>query len=417
MGRFGDCVELLIKRYDSGLTDTQTRHWLALFLREIGDEEAANHIAPPPSRPEAEDYKRHSDAPVRLPSTNSKLSRLKYGIVMCTMFDSDVFRSSLLSLLNSDFQGKIVVAEDGHQPERFCEAFCYQLPVTYVKHSGWKGGNAVTFNLGIEQLAPDTDIVIYVHNDILFPHNWFSQLDYAWDKVYDLGKVGIINLGYLEPRPGLPSDIAVREAFTRGQYDDLLWVLAYPGSELMQEVHSHNDMRRLFGLARCRFNDDVGRLHLMTGRFSPAASFPLKIWRDIGGFDPELAYGVDWELHYYGCQNRKWNLWINNTPLIHLQGGDTANITGDDITRFNEMLKITIETFEKKYGWDLHHFTFTYFAETAIIYHDEIVNAANDLRFSDIDYIFDDFWDRLKRKRLDSCELYWCHSHANCKYR
>lgn len=417
MGRFSDCVELLISRFNSGLPDTQTRHWLALFLREIGDIEAADHIAPTPGRPEAKDYKRRSDAAVRLPSANSKSSRLKYGVVMSAMFDSDVFRSSLLSLLNSDFQAQVVVAEDGHRSERDCEAFCAQLPVTYVKRSDWKGGQAVTANLGIEQLAPETDIVIYVHSDMLFPLNWFGQLDYAWDKVYDLGKVDIINLGYIEPRAWLPSDIAVREAFVRGQYDDLLWVLAYPGGELVNDVHGHNDMKRLFGLARCRFNDEVGRLHLMSGRFSPAASFPLQTWRDIGGFDPGIAYAMDSELHYHGYQNRKWNLWINNTPLIHLQGGDTSALSSDYSKQFMVMLGAAEETFEKKYGWDLGHFIFTYFAETAIIYHDEIVNAANELRFSDIDYIFDDFWDRLKRKRLDTCELYWCQSRASCKYR
>jgi len=416
MGRFGDCVELLIRRFNSGMVDTQTRRWLALFLREIGDTEAANNIAPPPARPEAKDYNKQVHTPVGLPSTNLRPSRLKYGVVMSVMFDSDVFRSSLLSLLNSDFRGSIIVAEDGHQPKMFCESFCTQLPVTYVKHTDWKGGQAATVNLGIEQLAPETDIVINVHGDILFPTNWFDQLRYAWDRVYDSGKVGIINLGYIEPRPKLPSDIAVREAFVRGQYDDLLWVLAYPGSGLTHDVHSHNDMRRLFGLARCRFNDSVGRLHLMTGRFSPAASFLLQTWRDIGGFDPELPYAMDSELHYYGYQNRKWNLWVNNAPLIHLQGGDTSAITGDDITQFMHVLKAGREAFEKKYGWDLGHFIFTYFAETAIIYHDEIVDAANELRFSDIDYIFDDFWDRLRRKRLDSCELYWCQSRANCKY-
>ena len=416
MGRFGECVELLIRRVNSGRPDEQARQWLSLFLREIGEKEAADAITPPIGQPEAAGNTRHHTLRDRLSPVSSSLTRLKYGIVMSTMFDSDVFRASLLSLVDSDFQGEIVVVEDGYQPERLCESFCAQLPVRYCKRPDWEGAQATAANLGIEQLAPETDIVIYAHSDVLFPPNWFGQLNHAWEEVFDLGKVGIINLGYIESSPALRGDVAMREAFARRRYDDLLWVLAYPGSGLMIDVHSHNDVRRLFGLARCRFNDKVGHLRLMTGRFSPVASFPLQTWRDMGGFDPALAYAMDSELHYYGYQNRKWTLWINNTPLIHLQGTDTIALLGEDIEQFMEKERAAREAFEKKYGWDLGHFIFTYFAETSIIHHDEIVNAANELRFSDVDFVFDDFWERLRSKRLATCELYWCQSRATCKY-
>ena len=95
---------------------------------------------------------------------------------------------------------------------------------------------------------------------------------------------------------------------------------------------------------------------------------------------------------------------------------DTTSLTRDDRMRLEQKIAETYEVFPKKYGWEIEHLLFTYFAETSIIYHDEIVNAANELRFSDIDFVFDDFFERLKRKTLASCELVWCHSRATCKY-
>ena len=418
MRRYGVCIEFLIQRFNSGLPAAQTRQWLSFFLREIGDTEAANIIFPPIGHREATDSVRGLNAQEHLSSAGSKSPRLKYGIVMLTMFDSDVFRSSLLSLLNSDFRGEIIVVEEGNQPERVCEPFCKRLLVRYVKNPRWTGGSGAT-NLGIEQLGPDTDIVIYAHSDVLWPPHWFGQLNNAWERVYDLGKVAMINLGYMQ-FDRRQTDAALYDLFVRGRYEDLIWVLRAMRDVQPLMVHVQDvqikDMGRLFGLARCAWHDRIAELHIMTGRFSVGASFPLQTWRSLGGFDPDMSVGMDLELQYYGFQNRKWNLWVNNTPLVHMNSIDTHTLTGDDKTRFLQQITETYEVFPKKYGWEIEHFLCTYFAETSIIYHDEIVNAANELRFSDIDFVFDDFFERLERKTLASCEIVWCRSRATCKY-
>lgn len=416
MSHYGVCIEFLIQRFNSGLPAAQTRQWLSFFLREIGDTEAASMICPL-GRREATDFVRSLNAQEQLPSAGSQSPRLKYGIVMLTMFDSDVFRSSLLSLLSSDFRGKIVVVEEGNQPERVCESFCKRLPVRYVKNPIWTGESGAA-NLGIEQLGPDTDIVIYAHSDVLWPPNWFGQLNNAWERVYDLGEVAMINLGYMQF--GRQTDAALYDLFVRGRYEDLIWVLRAMRDVPSLMVHVQNvknkDTGRLFGLARCAWHDRIAEPRMMTGRFSVGASFLLQTWQSLGGFDPDMSVGMDLELQYRGLQNRKWNLWINNTPLIHMVSTDTTSLTGDDLMRREQMVKKTYERFLKKYGWEIEHFLFTYFAETSIIYHDEIVDAANELRFSDIDFVFDDFFGRLKGKTRASCELVWCRNRATCKY-
>jgi len=419
MRRYGVCIDFLTQRLNSGLPTEQTRQWLSFFLREVGDTQAAAMISPPIGRPEPTECTSNPNAGKQVYSTAPKSRRLKYGVVMLTMFDSDVFRSSLLSLLGSDFQGEIVVVEDGCQPERICESFCQLLPVKYVKNPSWTGPSGA-MNLGIEQLGPETDIVIYAHSDVLWPQRWFDQLNGAWEKVYNFGKVGLINLGYMEFHPF--ADPAINELFIRGRYEDLIWLLrtmrdVQPGNLRVQDIQV-KDMGRLFGLARDSWADRPAELRMMTGRFSVGASFLLQTWRDLGGFGQEMPYGMDMELQYCGFQNRKWTLWINNTPLIHLVSADTSKVseTRDGKTIYYKMNRETEERFSKKYGCDMDHFNFTYFAETHVIYHDEIIDAANEMRFSDIDFVFDDFFERLNRKKLSSCELVWCRIRATCPY-
>ena len=137
----------------------------------------------------------------------------------------------------------------------------------------------------------------------------------------------------------------------------------------------------------------------------------------MGGFSPDLPLGLDIELQYQSCMNRRWNLWLNNRPLIHMASSDTSRLTiPADHARHQQLGRDTAEGFAKKYGWDVDHFFWTWYSETCIMYHDEIVEAVNEGRFEAIDFVFDDLLERLKRKTLSSCELTSCHSRAACRY-
>ncbi len=347
-------------------------------------------------------------------------SPLNFGLIMLTLADSEVFRRSLLSLLNSGFPGKVVVVEEGIWPGRTCESFCQEVSVEYIKSPRWDGP-ANNLKLGIQRLAPETDVVIHAHNDILWTPSWFRQLDDAWQKVYHLDKVALINLGYMEYSAKV--DPVLLELFVRGSYDDLLWLLKTMKNikPLMKEVQDvqNQGLHLLFGLGRDSWNDDASYARFMTGRFSVAASFPLQIWRNLGGFDPDLQLGSDLELQYYCLQNHQWNLWISNTPpLIHMRSFDTRSLLSEsEQIKFNKMEEDIYKAIPQKYGLEIDHFLNTYFAETTVIYHDEIVEAVNALRFGDIEFVFDDFFERLGKKTLASCELVWCRSRYKCRYR
>lgn len=185
----------------------------------------------------------------------------------------------------------------------------------------------------------------------------------------------------------------------------------------MIDLSAHPDSMRTFGLAKCRYREKISEIQVMVGEGSPAFTFSMKIWDEMGGLDPRMALTHVSQIIYHCLMNRKWNLWMTNTPLIHFQGADTlVHADFPYLSHFHKTLEQDYERYEKKYGWDYDHITWIYFAEICAIYHDEIVNAVNELRFSDIDFIFDEFWNRVKNKKLENCELKWCYGRSTCKH-
>jgi len=135
----------------------------------------------------------------------------------------------------------------------------------------------------------------------------------------------------------------------------------------------------------------------------------------MGGFSPGVLL-ADLELQNYCMQNKKFVLWTNNTPLIHCRSSDTHSLAISDRLRFRKVEAETYEYFEKKYGWHADHFLSTLFSETYMIYSDDIIAAANNSKFSDADFIFDYFSDRIKNKRRSDCENIACRNRHKCKY-
>lgn len=407
MKRQRQAVDLLVDRVRSTAPNAQSRLWLAHFLRWFKEDQAAALLLEGSPSP----------APPLPPSPAHRPPRLRYGIIMLTMFDSEIFRSSLRSLVHSDFSGRILVVEDGYEAEETCREFCETMPVTYMKMKTWEG-SAAAMNAGLTVLADTTDIVTFVHNDVLWPPTWFHGFDAAWESTFDSGKVGLLNLGYVQFKRKL--DAALYELFIGGEYRHLEWILSAVGqvSALKNDRIQDAQVRpgeRLFGLSRDPWNHWMPDARFMTGRFSVAASFPVSIWRALGGFEKRMPYGFDLELQHYCLANRRWILFTNNSPLIHLASSDTRAV--DHARRqANPLLHDTYPVFEEKYGWNLEHFINVYFSETAFIYEDEIVRAANALRFEDIDFVFDDFQRRLRERTLANCELTWCRSRTTCKY-
>jgi len=408
MRRYAACIELLVARLRSGLPSRRTTGWLAFFLREIGDEPAAVRLAAAAG----------TDTPAPPPAAPAGTSRLAYGLVVTVMFDSPVLRRSLQSLVESDFRGDILVVEDGHRPQRCCEAFCKTLPVTYVKNPTW-GGPTGAIEFGFRQLRSDLDLLLCAHSDVLWPRRWFAPLQEAWGLVFDTGKVGMLNLPYLEF--DRVADPVLGELFARNRYDDLVWLLQTMRpyyQPLGGRVHAMTleDPTRRFGLSRNAWLDRPANLQFAHAVFSVGSSFLRESWRQLGGFAPEMPYGTDLELLWHHLQRRQWTLYVNAPPLIHQVSTDSRFLTGADREAFGRMTLATLAAFAKKYGWEYDHLVLTYFSEVTQIHRDAIVDAVNALRFEDVDALFEETFERMRRKRLSSCEFGWCKSRPHCPY-
>ncbi len=412
MGRWAAAVDILVRRVRSSHPSAESRYWLMkLFVPYLVKKpEKLAGLLPPaelltrPSVPLA-GRRRHTTR------------RLRYGVVVITMFDSDVFRGSLRSLLDSDFDGRIVVVEDGNEPGRVCEAFCVKAGVPYIKNGEWSGPSGV-FIKGIDCLMGDVDVVVLAHNDVLWPPDWFSSLDRAWEDVYDSGRVSLLNLGYLQIKRR--THAALCELFLCNRYDDLNWLLDAMSTtretmHLVQDARVDKGVRR-FGLARDVWSDSVADGRLRVGTFSPVASFPARLVKEIGGFDREIPFGLDLEIYHHSVMNRKWMLWTNGRPVIHMNTTDTHLLGPEKKEAYQQKYTRTYELFEKKFGHHIEHFLNMYFATTAVLYRDEIVRAADRLAFDEIEHVFDDVQQRLKTATLKTCGLEWCRVRENCRY-
>lgn len=402
MGRHGACIEFLVQRLNSGLPDQETRRWLSFFLSEIRDEKAAALFSPSNGR-----VKSAESMEVHVTKNGSftdgvKRSNIRYGIVLLTMFDTEVFRNSLMSLLRSDFSGEIVVVEDGNLQEKVCEEFCAQLRVKYVKNPTWTGESGV-LNLGIEQLAPETDVIIEAQNDLLWPPRWFEEVDRAWEKVLDTEKVGSIQLGAMEIWDH--SDPVLRELFLDANYKDLVWVLGAmtESPALMTKVGNiqmtEKDRGKLFGLHMMHWDGNVPGFVFSDPVIE---TFTRRTWSKMGGFEADIDPNVTHALTYHQIRNRTWSIRMNSAPIIHLTRWDTdrARIDPEARDKHIKMMTGSHELFEKRYGWDSKLLFDTYYNELLVNHGDQITTAINDLRFSDIEHVFDQLFERMERKPL-----------------
>ncbi len=392
MGRYGEATVALVNAYKMGCDIPFTAQWLSYYLREIGDHRAADEFDLLNS---SEIQKTDSDASILRTETQFPFSVKvhHYGIIIPSVADSAVFRSSLISLLESDFLGKVIVVEDGLNSSRDCEAFCVQLSVEYLKLTA-HGGTSECFNVGIKQLDKSIDIVVLAHNDVLWPKTWFSSLSNVWNEVSDLDSVGLINLGYLQ----FSSNETLKELFVRRNYEYLTWIL----EKLMKVSYMPNavqdvqvsDTSSTFGLTHDPWNTDFDTCRIMAGRWSVAVSMPKEIWSDMGGAAANV-FLADIEVQRYCMKQRKLMLWMNNSPLIHCRSSDTSNLTQEDSAKYRKMEMETYEYFRVKYGMEIEHFLSVLFSDTYVTHWDEIVKAANERRFSDLDFIFDYFQGKL----------------------
>ena len=106
---------------------------------------------------------------------------------------------------------------------------------------------------------------------------------------------------------------------------------------------------------------------------------------------------------------------MSNPPLVHQTSTDTRAVDDERRAAVPE-LHSTLPEFARKYGVEVEHFLNLYFSESAFIHRDQIVQAVNALAFDEVDFVFDDFRERLATRTIDNCGIVWCRMRDRCPY-
>lgn len=337
----------------------------------------------------------------------------KFVIVIMTTADSDIFKSSIISLIESDFNGQIIVVENNVSDT--CKKFIYEIKkfynnITYIC-SGINGGTSHAFNLATK-FAIDTDFefITFCHNDILWPKKWYKD---TYQTINNNPKIALYNFSFIQLNK---LDNISKFYVVNNLYYELKWSLEKLidtglKKDKYQDCRLNNNSK--IGLSRDPWNDELSDLRLQAGRFSVASCLSKKIITQIYPFDENLYFGADNEIHLFCLKNKLWFAWIDNMPLIHIRSFDTRNMSKSRSQKFGNDIRLLETNFKKKYGYNIHCFHNTLFSKCLIKHRDVIEKHLNNKEYEKIEFFFKYFWDEINNLENDKCMSPDCRNCMN----
>ena len=319
---------------------------------------------------------------------------MKYTVIVSTVYNSDVLRACLRSLVSSDFSGDIILAEDGFIPDRQCEALAHELDIMYIK-SPYKAKPMLVWKVAAN--ATDADIIILSHSDVMFPPKWFNILSDAWD--IDSTNVGIINTqyyGYYFDRGSIDHPTRL---FLDNDYDALS---RYMRDSRSARVITNDNQELLLAIGRDEHTNTLypnGTACLI----SPVHSIRRDIIADMY-MDERIAYESNMRVYTTILASRRWHLMATTPMFIHRMGTDVTRLAVDYPDRY----EIEHNIYREMHGFGPSHFLSIVFSGTYMPNKDIIVEAANKGKLSSIRYILDDAEYRLLHDTCDTCDMTKC---------
>lgn len=347
------------------------------------------------------------------PHHHKKKLNTNFVIAIMTTVDSDIFKSSIISLIESDFSGQVIVIENN--TTETCKSFIDKIKniysnITYIC-SGIYGGTSHAFNLATKSaINIDYEFITFCHNDILWPKKWYKD---TYQTLNDNPELGLYNFSFIQLNK---LDNVSKFYVMNNQYYELKWSLEKLidtglKRNIYQDCRLNNNSK--IGLSRDPWNDELSDLRIQAGRFSVASCLSKKIITQIYPFDENLFFGPDNEIHHFCLKNKLWFAWIDNMPLIHIRSFDTRNMSEIRSQKFGNDIKLMEANFKKKYGYNIHCFHNTLFSKCLIKYRDEIEKNLNSKEYEKIEFFFKYFWDEMNNFDNDKCMSPDCRNCMN----
>ena len=298
---------------------------------------------------------------------------MKFGMIVDCVFPHAVLDKCINSILCNTHPETIALVEDSFSEEPQCINLATYYNLNYIKSTGprWQENNfAIPY-------FTDCDYIIISHSDIDFNSvpDWFEILKTAWANAD-------------------PQVVALNMSVDAYRY--------YNG----QPVYCWRQIpgNLLYGLAIDMHvqNRPIEEARQRTARLSPVSSFKMDFIKSVYPLDVDF----DCELFLKITLAKKWSLWLNNPPILHLMGehggADTdimiREIEGGRYTNdeyFAPLYRVQSE-FKEKYGIELYDY----------LYHDfghkyrnaaQIIELANSKKL----YEFDNELNKIAQDILD----------------
>lgn len=326
---------------------------------------------------------------------------IRYALIVLSTFDHPELRATLTSIRNSDWSGEIIISEDGDVPDRRCEVAAQEFGCTYLKNIGWiKPGR--TLMAAVKQA--NCDVAVATHSDVIFPSKWFSVMDNAWSRVYESGKVGILNTQYCGYISGEVGE-QIRNIFNSALQEQLEYVFTALRPELPLIRYVTNRLPyHTFGMGRCEHNDKRERYMAMPSMMSPCYSIDKRFLDKIG-YDVLVSSEINVRYLTQLIVNRMWEFTVTTPFWIHQATTDINRV----IANSGEFRHTDFEDYIAAHGFDATHVFCKAYAGIYIGYESRILEAVNTNKLGELDYLFDIMEEEILNGNCDDCDIQWCH--------
>jgi len=333
--------------------------------------------------------------------------KYKSAIIIPSIFYSEMLLSCIRSIIRSDYEGTIYVISNS-ESVRSIENIDSKVKFVYNCEIGVSSGDK-NIAIAATQLDNDTDIIIYIHNDVIVSPTWYSGLMRSWELV-GLDKVSCISMPYIahdwkrRNTHEYDNDLGLTYEELIEKYKIYEYLFPTHLTEANQLVGTGMDMPNInlpiypsiYNSSRA--NREVG------GKWSCCTSLSYKDYmRSLERYGCETYYAMEIFMLRDAIYSRKWNLFSNATPVIHTVSYDTTRY-GD----FGKTIPLAYKSWFDVFHYNLEHLIVIWSDILHNIHRDEIITHVNKLEFDNIDYIFDNAIKLVDELTCDACSAY-CH--------
>lgn len=294
---------------------------------------------------------------------------MELTVVIPVTHNTPYLNASLRSI-RYDYDGEIILVEDGDESDERCKGIARTYDATYIKNDRWR---SILSSILIGARSCTTDIVMFSHSDIMFPPGWYDDITDMWYNADE--RIGMLNTQYY----GFFGNVNAygRELFISGKY-----------SELLDHLQTYHDTRKIlnsnpdrYGIARFEHVDP--NKYKIANAISQCFTIRGDILRAMDDIDTcELPYTIIMEL----IRLRLWDITASTLIYLHAQGIDRSIMYGKrkEETGYGEV------NFIKRYGFSSNYVVEAIYSDVYINNSDAIIEHSNNKTLYEIDYLFDE---------------------------